>query len=197
VNEAASAIEVFPLTPQRWPGLEQLFGPNGAVAGCWCMWWRQTGREFEEHHGEANRRALRAITAEGRVPGLVAYRAGQPVGWVSVAPREEFGRLERSRTLERVDGQPVWSVVCFYIDRRHRRQGVGEALLRGAVEYALANGASIVEGYPVEPGSSGRVGSGAAFTGVVSMFAAAGFTEVARRGGRPIMRYVAGGTIDS
>ena len=25
------------LTPALWPDLERLFGPRGAVGGCWCM----------------------------------------------------------------------------------------------------------------------------------------------------------------
>ena len=35
-----SDLEVYPLTPERWADLEELFGENGACGGCWCMWWR-------------------------------------------------------------------------------------------------------------------------------------------------------------
>ena len=28
-------LEFYPLTPDRWPDLEALFGPRGAVGGCW------------------------------------------------------------------------------------------------------------------------------------------------------------------
>lgn len=183
-------LEIRPLTPERWGDLVTLFGERGAVAGCWCMWWRQTGSEFGRSSGASNRRAFKALVDDGRVPGLLAYRDGRPVGWCSVAPREEFGRLRRSPTLRPVDDRPVWSVVCFFIDRHHRRQGVGEALLRAAVDHAAERGARIVEGYPVVPGG-GRVPSGSAYTGVVSMFRGAGFSEVARRSGaRQIMRRV-------
>ncbi|MDQ3931962.1 MAG: GNAT family N-acetyltransferase, partial [Actinomycetota bacterium] len=113
----AEPLQIRPLTPHRWGDLEALFGPRGAVAGCWCMWWRQTAREFEQYAGEANRQALRSIVEEGQVPGLLAYRDGRTVGWVSVAPRKEFGRLDRSPTLGRVDETPVWSVACFYVVR--------------------------------------------------------------------------------
>jgi hypothetical protein len=31
---------IRPLTRDLWPALEDLFGDNGAVGGCWCMYWR-------------------------------------------------------------------------------------------------------------------------------------------------------------
>ena len=103
------------LTPERWTDFEELFGERGAAGGCWCMWWRLTQREFDAQKGEGNRRAMKAIVDSGRVPGVLAYHEGQPVGWCSVAPREEFPRLGRSRILKPVDDEPVWSVVCFFI----------------------------------------------------------------------------------
>lgn len=183
-------MEVHPVTPDRWDDLVELFGRDrGAYSGCWCMWWRQTAAEYERDHGPSNRRALRRLVDAGRVPGLLAYADGVPAGWVSVAPRGEFGRLQRSPVLGPVDEEPVWSIVCFYIDRGHRRQGVGRALLEAAVAYAVANGARIVEGYPVDP-MQRRKASAELFTGVPSMFEAAGFREVARRSPtRPIMRW--------
>ncbi len=38
----AEKIRIAPLTGENWPDLEALFGPRGAVGGCWCMYWRQT-----------------------------------------------------------------------------------------------------------------------------------------------------------
>jgi hypothetical protein len=29
-------ITIRPLTPDLWPAIEDLFGENGAVGGCWC-----------------------------------------------------------------------------------------------------------------------------------------------------------------
>jgi GNAT superfamily N-acetyltransferase len=130
---------------------------------------------------------LKRIVDVGEVPGLLAYADGQPVAWCSLAPRETFPALERSRTLKRVDDKPVWSIVCFFVARPLRRKGVMLKLLRAAVEYARAHGAKIVEGYPVESteGLSGASG----FTGVVSTFRQAGFVEVLRRSEtQPIMR---------
>ena len=121
--------EFYRLTPQRWADFEELFGPRGATGGCWCMWWRLTARDFDAQKGEANRRSMQAIVGSGHVPGILAYHEGHLVGWCSVAPREEFPRLGRSRILKPVDDEPVWSMVCFFIAKSYRRKGVARRLL--------------------------------------------------------------------
>ncbi|MGH2784096.1 MAG: GNAT family N-acetyltransferase [Actinomycetota bacterium] len=181
-------LDIRPVTPDRWEDLVALFGPRGGVAGCWCMWWRLSAKEWESKAYEGNRRSMKKLVDADEQPGLLAYRDGVPVGWVSVAPREQFPRIERSRVLGPVDSEKVWSVVCFFIHRTERGSGVGSALLEAAVGAAGERGATIVEGYPVDP-RGGKTSNGSAFTGLESMFRAAGFEEVERRSpGRPIMR---------
>jgi len=178
---------VHPLTTQRWDDLEDLFGPRGC-GGCWCMWWRLKRSTFEEQKGEGNRQALKAIVEAGQVPGLLAYAAGQPVGWCALAPRESYPTLEQSRILKRVDDRPVWSVVCFFVRRSYRRQGVTAALLQAAVAYAREQGGSTIEGYPVEP-RQGQAPDAFVYTGLASTFRRLGFVEGLRRSEtRPIMR---------
>ncbi len=181
---------VVPLTPELWADLERLFGPRGACSGCWCMWWRLKRAEFGRIGGQERKEMLRAATASGEVPGLLAYLGGEPVGWCSVAPRERFARLERYRTLRRLDDEPAWSVVCLFVAQAHRRQGMTVELLRAAVGYARERGASIVEGYPVEV-VGGRARDADLFTGTVSAFEEAGFVRV-RSEPRTIMRYFGG-----
>ena len=178
-----------PLTPERWLDFENLFGPRGACGGCWCMYWRQSRKEFEALHGEPNHQAMKAMVEEGVIPGILAYDGEIPVGWCSIAPRPEFSTLARSRILQPVDEQPVWSVVCFFVKRGQRRKGLTVQLLKAAVDYARSRGARIVEGYPVEP-KSGQAPDTFMYTGLFSAFKQAGFSEVLRRSEtRPIMRF--------
>jgi GNAT superfamily N-acetyltransferase len=184
-----SDLEFHPVTPERWQDLETLFGKNGAYSGCWCMWWRISRSEFGKQVGQGNREALKAIVDSGEVPGLLAYGSDQPLAWCSVAPREAFPSLERSRTLKRIDDEPVWSIVCFFVARPYRHQGLMVKLLRAAIVYAKEHDAKIIEGYPVEPGQT-NIPPVSSFTGIVSAFKEAGFVEVLRRSERrPIMRY--------
>lgn len=189
---AAPRLQFRPLTPDRWPDLERLFGERGACGGCWCMSWRLRRPEFDKNKGEGNKKALRKIVRSGAQPGILAYADGAPAGWCSIAPRTEFSFLERSRVLAPVDDQPVWSVTCFFVARPFRRKGVSVQLLKAAVALARRQGARMVEGYPQEIGAR-RDPDAFVWTGLASAFRKAGFKEVARRSKqRPIMRYFAG-----
>ncbi|MGD8455436.1 MAG: GNAT family N-acetyltransferase [Anaerolineales bacterium] len=184
-----TSLTFQPLTSERWDDFETVFGPRGATGGCWCMWNRLTNKEFEAQKGEGNRRSMKGIVESGHVPGILAYDGDEPVGWCSIAPRDDFPRLDRSRILKRIDDQPVWSITCFFIPRQHRRKGVMTLLLKGAVDYAVSQGATIIEGYPVEP-KKDTYPDTFAWHGLAESFRAVGFKEVARRSEtRPFMRY--------
>jgi GNAT superfamily N-acetyltransferase len=192
-EEESGAVEFHPVTQERWQDFEALFGKSGAYGGCWCMWWRLSRAEFGALPAAERKGRMRSIVQSGEVPGVLAYVDGEPAGWCSVAPRERFGGLERSRTLKRVDDKPVWSVVCFFVSRPYRGRGLMPRLLRAAAAYAAGRGARIVEGYPVE--ADRKVPGGTkAYVGIASAFREAGFVEVDRRGpDRRIMRYFIGG----
>lgn len=181
-------VIVRPVGPNGWPDVERLFGVNGACGGCWCVYPRLRGRDFEAGKGEGNRQALEALVRDGAQPGLIAYRAGEPAAWIAVGPREAYGRLSRSPVCQPVDElADVWAVTCFFVPRAHRRQGLSRELLDGAVAHAFASGAAAVEGYPVD--AEGATPDVFAWWGTASTFRAAGFTEIARRSPtRPIMR---------
>jgi GNAT superfamily N-acetyltransferase len=177
-------VEVVPATAERWADLETLFGKNGACAGCWCMFWRLSRADYKRQQGEGNKVVLRELTLGNQVPGVLATVDGRPAGWCSVGPRETYAALERSRTLKRVDDQPVWSIVCFFVARPHRRGGLMTELLRGAVEYARQQGARIVEAYPIDTQAPKLAGQKltplGGYMGIASAFRALGFVEVGR-----------------
>jgi GNAT superfamily N-acetyltransferase len=182
--------DVQPLTPDRWPDLLDLFGDNGAYGNCWCMWWRLKRAEFDTQTGAQKKQGLKSLVDRGEVPGLLAYAGGRPIAWCSLGPREAYPVLNRSWVLKPVDDQPVWSIVCFFVARPYRRQGLMVPILGAAISYANSQGAKIIEGYPSEPKTPSLSGS-EGFTGLVSAFRQAGFVEVLRRSEtRPIMRYV-------
>jgi GNAT superfamily N-acetyltransferase len=152
------------------------------------MYWRLTRKEFEVTKGEGNKFALKELVLAGSSTGVIAYRSDEPIGWCSVAPREDFSTLGRSRILKPVDEQQVWSIVCLFVARKHRRQGVSRALVEGAVGHCREHGVRIVEAYPVDPRKP-SIPDVFAYTGLLATFQQCGFEEVARRSEtRPIMR---------
>jgi GNAT superfamily N-acetyltransferase len=122
------------------------------------------------------------------VPGLLAYSEGYPVGWIAVEPRSQYPKLAHSRTLKPVDDQEVWSITCFFVEKKHRHHGITVELLKAAIEYAKKCGGKIVEGYPVD--AQQNQPDPFVYTGTASAFDHAGFKEVARNSPtRPIFRY--------
>jgi GNAT superfamily N-acetyltransferase len=130
---------------------------------------------------------MRAIVAAGEPPGLLAYMDDEPVGWVSVDRRESLDHFEYSRKVKALDRpEGLWSIVCFVIDKGHRRQGLMGRLLGGALDYAREHGARAVEAYPIDP--RGELKSYQGFEGIVPVFERAGFVRVGGTDARPVMR---------
>jgi GNAT superfamily N-acetyltransferase len=179
-------VRVLPVTPERWPDLVELFeqrGPRGGhrntpAYGCWCMWWRDRSLA----HGEPKKRAMAKLVRGGCEPGLLAYERDRPVGWVAVAPREEYTVLMRSPQYRpRDEDEDVWAVTCFVVDKPEQRRGVAAALLDAAVAHAFARGAVAVEAYP-------HAAKGDDYMGGLELFERAGFTRLRDANKRVIVR---------
>jgi GNAT superfamily N-acetyltransferase len=177
------AFEARPVTKERWSDLVELFD-RPVVRTCFCMFYRKTGTNTGV--GADNRRAMKALVDRGMVPGLIGYEDGVPVAWVSLGPREDYPKLRRSPVMKPLDDRPVWSIVCFFVDRSARGKGLAERMLRAAVDHARSQGARLVEAYPVDAQDQDP---DAMFFGAKSMYDRAGFREVARRRPtRPVVR---------
>lgn len=164
----------------RWPDMERLFESRGSPKSCWCMLWRQTPEEAKHTGGASRKAAMAARVAAGVPVGLLGYLDGEPVAWCSVAPRSTYRRLVQDSSPD--DG--VWSIACLFIVRRLRGMGLAPIIIQAAVSHARAQGASVVEAYPVDADSPSY-----RFMGFVPVFQRAGFREVGREGiRRHVMR---------
>jgi GNAT superfamily N-acetyltransferase len=173
-----------PLTPDRFPDMEQVFGERGVARSCFCMHWRRPNGGFGDKRDNKDRFADRV--GSGRPPGLLGYIDATPVGWVQVGPRAEFPTIDRSRLLRPIDDTDTWSINCFVVRTGHRKRGIGAGLLAAAIEFAKTEGATTIEAYPVDGMRSSVVDL---FTGTLGMFEEHGFVEIIRRNDtRPIVR---------
>ena len=172
------------VTAERLSDLKQFSAEHGKFGYCSCMRWRMTSSQFRNSSKSERAEALNTRVCSSEATGVLAYHDGQPIGWCSIAPRSAYSALERYRALLRIDDEPVWSVVCFFVDRRHRRRGLTLQLLMAAVDYAASEGAHIVEGYPVEPDAPSYT-----YMGSPDTFRRAGFEDVTPEGQkRTVMR---------
>jgi GNAT superfamily N-acetyltransferase len=183
-------LQFFPATLERWDDLFTLFNQPGDQNGCWCMFWRIKRQDFDKQIGTQNKIALHDLIKSGHIPGIIGYWDERPVAWCSIAPRQEFGSLERSPVLKRVDARPVWSIVCFFITHDLRGQEISLTLVSAAIDYAKDKGAEIIEAYPLILEGAKRSSDSNRYTGIASTFLKAGFVETSRRSHRRVvMRY--------
>jgi GNAT superfamily N-acetyltransferase len=110
--------------------------------------------------------------------GLLGYLDGSSVAWCSVAPRATYRSLGGPVLPEEAEDK-IWSLVCFFVTRVLRGEGVTTQLIQAAATHARSKGARILEAYPVQPGSPSY-----RFMGYVPTFERAGFQHVGPAGSR-------------
>ena len=176
------AFQARVLTPGSWADVEALFDlPGGSIVrGCWCMFYRRSGKVSVTGTAAAdNKRQLWELVGTGVVPGLVGYVDKVPAGWISLGPREDLAKLRRSPIMKPVDDREVWSIICTYVAKCYRGQGVQHRLLQAAIRWAREQGVAILESYPVDKPE--RSHDDFMFFGCRSLYERAGFVEVVRR----------------
>lgn len=158
----------------RWEDMEKLFESRGGPKNCWCMVWR--GSAGERADKISRKAAIRQLVQADVPVGILGYLEGSPIAWCSVAPRPTYRDLGG---LKEGDSENVWSVVCFFVARPYRGQGVMRRLMDAAVRHAALRGATVVEAYPVDPDSPSY-----RFMGFVPDFEEYGFIKVGVAGSR-------------
>lgn len=192
---AETGFAVFPLTPERWPDLEDLFGPQGPCYGCWCNHFRMPQRLRKPLLGEGARQLFEERVKHGPPPGVLAYAQDKAVGWLQVGPRAhipEWNNPRRASTpLPDAPAEDArnWAASCFFVRRGFRGRGVTGALLAGAIDFARESGARLIEAAAME--NDEKRSAEGLYVGPESVLRRAGFAEVARqKPGRPLLRLV-------
>ena len=129
--QGAHQLDIQQVTAERFEDLAALFR-TGLARVCWDMEPRQTAAEDAAcrrrwraegtSQKDGRRQAFLDLLARAHMPGLLAYRKGQAVGWVSIGPRSDYPRIERSRALPPLDDLAVWAIPCV---RASGRAGPG------------------------------------------------------------------------
>jgi GNAT superfamily N-acetyltransferase len=167
------AIEVRPATV--FEDVKTMVGPKRPDANvCWCLSYRIPSKENLALQGTARGERVAELMRDGP-PGVLAYDGDEVVGWAAIHPRADTS-FARNRKIPRVDDQDVWSLWCVRVRPGHRGEGISHELVRGAVEFARANGAPAVEAYPVDNGGK-KVDLTMAYVGTRALFERAGFSK--------------------
>lgn len=191
----SAVFEVVPLTPEHWPALEELFGPQGPCYGCWCNHFRMPPKLRQPLLGEGARRLFEERVRRGPPPGVLAFAGEVAVGWLQIGPRAHVPEWNNPRRASTplpdtpVEDERNWAASCFFVRRGFRGRGVTAALLSGGLAFARASDARLVEAAAMD--NEDKRSSEGLYVGAESVFRRAGFVEVARqKPGRPLLRLV-------
>lgn len=180
------------VSDELWTDFEKLFGDNGACGGCWCQWWRlpRGGKLWDETKGPKAKRMMKELFKSNEITGLLAYDQGKSVGWCSYGPRLSFPRTERSKAYWREDIENVWSINCFFIDKKCRKQGLARKMLQAAVKFIRKRKIKTVEAYPVTLTKNGKqLPAAFSYTGPIKIFIDEGFEIIQQISpSRPLVR---------
>lgn len=173
-----SAYTVKPLDESTFPDFAQAVEKNKIWGGCWCLAFHGTPGEPAETTKEAKACRVR----EGRTHAALVYEGEDCVGWCQFGRTEELQRIKHRKQYEQeMEDLPDWRITCFVVDKGHRRRGVAELSLKGALEEIERQGGGVVESYPQDV--EGRKVSGSfLYNATLGLFEKCGFSRVRRLG---------------
>jgi hypothetical protein len=177
MNEIAGKLSFASLSSANWKEFETLMGEKGGCGNCWCMYFRLPYKDFQANKPDGNKKLMKQLVNKGMPLGLIASINNEPVGWIALAPREDYMRMENSRSFKRIDDKPVWSITCFFIKKGFRHVGLSSELIKGAVDLAKKKKIKTLEAYPAIPYAE-KVPHPFLWVGVLSSFIKNGFSIV-------------------
>jgi ribosomal protein S18 acetylase RimI-like enzyme len=168
-----------PLDASTWDAFAELVERNnGIFGGCWCLGF----------HPERDQRSGRRAAKEERVRTDRAHAAlvfdvdGVAQGWCQYGSPVELPNIKHRRVYDQdAPPPPDWRITCFYVDKRHRGQGIARTALAGALDQIARAGGGLVEAIPEV--TDGREAQGRfLYSATVELFEDFGFTRVRQVG---------------
>lgn len=169
-----SKLKFESLSQSNWKKFETLMGEKGGCGNCWCMYFRLSYKTFQQNKPGGNKKMMKQLVNEGMPQGLIASLNNEPVGWIAMAPREDYMKIENSRVFKRIDDKPVWSITCFFIRKEFRHKGLSFQLIKCAIDFARKKKIKTLEAYPAIPYAE-KVPQPFLWVGVLSSFVKNGF----------------------
>ena len=178
-DDAAYRIEA--LTPQTWPAFEALvMRHNGIFGGCWCTWFHD-GHPSCEGRGETyegNRAVKKRLVDEGVAHAALVMAGEEAVAWAEYGTPEELPTIHHRKEYDATkEAEPDYRITCVFVDKRHRRQGVTEMAIQGALDQIARAGGGRVESYPHDlTEQTKKMSSSFLYNGTRRLYERLGFT---------------------
>jgi GNAT superfamily N-acetyltransferase len=179
-----TAYEVRALTPETWPAFDALVQRhNGIFGGCWCIWFHPDSDERGQG-AEANRALKKRFVEEGAAHAALVMDGDAAIAWAEYGSPTELPNLHHRKQYDAEKTRdPDYRITCVFVDRRHRRRGVTELAIRGALELISEAGGGVVEAYPHDlTEQTKKMSSSFLYNGTRRLYERLGFTYVRPKG---------------
>ena len=154
---------------------------NGVWGGCWCLYFHPKSPERGQSQ-EGNRALKQRLVSEGQAHAALVFDGDDAVGWCQYGSPVELPNITHRKEWEaNLVVHPDYRLTCFFVDRDHRRSGVAEAALHGALDLIAKAGGGVVEAYPYETDGK-KVNGSFLYNGTRILFERAGFKYERHKG---------------
>ncbi len=178
--DPATTYTIKPLDSSTWDAFAELVERNnGIFGGCWCIGFHLEPGERGGDYRAAKEDRVRTDRAHA---ALVLDEQGLAQGWCQYGSPRELPGIKHRRQYEK-DAPPLpdWRITCFWVDTKHRGQGIARAALEGALDQIARAGGGLVEAIPEV--TAGRQAQGRfLFSATVELFEEYGFARVRQVG---------------
>ncbi|GIH02375.1 hypothetical protein Rhe02_04420 [Rhizocola hellebori] len=166
---------VRPLDAATWDVFAELVERNnGIFGGCWCIGYHPECGQKGISYREVKERRVRT---DGAHAALVLDETGLAQGWCQYGSPQELSNIKHRRMYDK-DAPPLpdWRITCFYVDKKHRGQGIARLALEGALGQIAQAGGGLVEA--ISEVTDGREAPGRfLFSATVELFEQFGFAR--------------------
>ena len=175
------AYTIAPLSPETWPAFEALVTRhNGIFGGCWCTWFHD-GHPSCEGRGETfegNRAVKKRLVDEGVARAALVMNGDEAIAWAEFGTPTDLPTIHHKKQYDATKtSDPDYRITCVFIDKRHRREGVSELAIRGALDLIAQAGGGIVESYPHDlTEQTKKMSSSFLYNGTRRLYERLGFT---------------------
>jgi len=179
-----ATYEILPLSVETWSAFDELVLRHGGIfGGCWCIWFHPDGPERGQG-AEANRALKRSYVERGLAHAALVMDGEEAIAWAEYGTPTELPTLHhRAQYDKEKTGDPDWRITCVFVDRRHRRRGVTEIAVRGALELIAEAGGGVVESYPHDlTEQTKKMSSSFLYNGTRRLYERLGFAYVRPKG---------------
>lgn len=133
---------IRPLDDSTWDAFAELVERNNGVwGGCWCMGFHPERDKVDHRSAKENR------VRTGRAHAALVFDEDEIAqGWCQYGSPEELPGISHKRAYTAAASpHPDWRITCFYVDKRHRGQGIARVGLAGALDQIAGHGGGLVE----------------------------------------------------